>query len=148
VDDPSVFARDQGLGRDAFEPRLTAAALGDLLAGRRGMIKPALTDQELLAGIGNVYADEALFQAQIHPRSRADRLGPDQVAALADAIHHVCDLAIKHRADPSRMPESWLLPHREAGEPCPRCGDTLEETQVSSRTTVFCPSCQKAPEDQ
>lgn len=148
VDDPSLFASEQGLGRDAFEPRLTAEALGDLLSGRRGMIKSALTDQELLAGIGNVYADEALFQAQIHPRARADKLSPDQVAALADAIHHVCDLAIKHGADPSRMPDSWLLPRREAGAACPRCGGTLAETEVSSRTTVFCPSCQKAPEDQ
>jgi formamidopyrimidine-DNA glycosylase len=144
VDDPAAFVRDEHLGRDAFTPRLTADALAALLADRHGMVKPALTDQHRLAGIGNVYADEALFQAGLHPRARADRLDRDQVAALADALHHVCDLAIKHGADPARLPGSWLLPHREAGAACPRCGTPLEEIKVSGRTTVFCPTCQPA----
>lgn len=145
TENPAVFARAHGLGRDAFEPRLPPEVLAVRLRAHSGMVKAVLTDQSVLAGIGNVYADEALFQAGIHPKARADRLDDREVKALARSLHHVCDLAIRHEADPDAMPDGWLLPHRAAGDPCPRCGAELAQTKVSGRTTVFCPKCQPEP---
>ncbi len=105
--------------------------------------KPALTDQSLISGIGNVYADEILFQAGIHPRIKIGDLKEDELINVYKVMHHVLKTAVAADADISKLPDDYLLPHRKQDEKCPRCKGLLETIKISGRTTVFCPSCQK-----
>ncbi len=141
VDDPDAFIRDNKLGPDALG--LTRKAFADLLDGRGGSIKSALMDQSFVAGIGNVYSDEMLFQAKIHPRAKAGGLVASQVSALHRAMGHVLKTAIARKADPERLPASWLLPHRQAGARCPRCGGKIARIAIAGRHAFLCPRCQK-----
>ena len=140
TEDPKVFASAQELGPDAAT--LTLAQFRDLAAQRKGAVKAWLMDQTAMAGIGNVYSDEILFHARIHPESRVDNLDRGTVARLHSAIGQVLRQAIKAKADPRRMPNSFLLPHREAGATCPGCGGTLERIHAAGRSSYFCPQCQ------
>lgn len=142
IDEPAGFVEAEGLCPDALDSRLDRAAFREMLAGRRGMVKSALTGQSLIAGIGNIYGDEMLFQAAIHPKAAARELDEQQANALYRAMRHVLRLAIERQADPERLPRSWLLPHRREGERCPRCGGSIERVKVSRRTGYFCPACQ------
>lgn len=142
VDDPGSFVADQGLGPDALDPAVTQSAFRQLLAGRRGTVKSALMNQRLLAGLGNIYTDEALFQAGIDPRTEPGDLDMSAVDRLYRAMRHVLKVAIDHEADPSRLPRSWLLPYRRAGVGCPRCGGTVERITMAGRSTYFCSRCQ------
>lgn len=139
-DDVSAYLRSQGIGPDALE--MHDNAFRALAAEGRGAVKPLLMNQEKIAGIGNVYADEILFQAGIAPERRADTLDAGQVADLCATMHAVLTRAIELRADPARMPADWLTPHRSGGEACPRCGTSLESRKVGGRTAWVCPRCQ------
>lgn len=142
IDEPAGFVEAEGLGPDALASRLDRAAFREMLGGRRGMVKSALMDQSFIAGIGNVYSDEMLFQAGIYPKAPARELEEAQANALHRAMRHVLRLAIERQAGPERLPRSWLLPHRRAGERCPRCGESVEQVKLSGRTGYFCPGCQ------
>lgn len=148
VDDPDAFIVQQELGIDALDPALTQAAFAALLAGRRGAVKSALMDQSLIAGIGNIYSDEILFQAHVHPRRAANRLTEDEQGRVYAATQGVLKTAIAVGAGSEqfldRLPEDFLLPHREVGGSCPRCGGQLEGLKTSGRTGYFCPTCQPA----
>lgn len=127
------------LGPDAWE--LTRENLGDLLEGRGGGIKSALMDQQLMAGIGNIVADETLWQAGIHPHRAVGELDGDEIGALHAALRHVLEESVFHGHVPRR--ESWLTFVRDVDQPsCPRCGAPIEKGPVASRTTYWCPSCQ------
>lgn len=115
-----------------------ADELSALLEGRRGSVKGALMDQALLAGLGNIYTDEVLFQAGIHPRSPVAALDEDDIERLHRELGDVVRTAIRQRADVAVLPEHWLLPNREDGAPCPRCGGTIRKSKVSGRTTYHC----------
>lgn len=128
------------LGPDAFS--LDRRGFRALLARRRGKVKAALMDQRLLAGIGNLLADEALWRAGIHPARRIEDLGPEERERLFGAIRAVVRTSVE-RFD--RLPRGWLIHVR--GRPdgaCPRCGTPLGRTVVGGRTTYFCPSHQPA----
>lgn len=140
ADDPESFVRNEGLGPDAWT--LDLAGFRAVLAGKRGAVKPALMDQATLAGLGNIYTDEILFQAGIDPRRPVAELTESALEALHATMDRVLHEAVEHRADPERMPEGWLLPHREADAACPRCGSTLQTPKVGGRTTYVCPHCQ------
>lgn len=140
ADDIDAYLRAEGIGPDALD--LDSNALRDLLAGRRGMVKPALMDQAHIAGIGNVYSDEILFQARIRPDREAGALGPADIDALHERMGAVLREAVDAGADPARMPDEWLTPHRGTDDPCPRCGGRLETRRVSGRTAWLCPACQ------
>lgn len=142
VDEPDAFVRDEGLGPDALA--LDADAFGDVL-GTRGGVKTALMRQETLAGIGNIYADEILFQARIHPRVALGDLDADDRRRLHRVLRRVLRRAIERGADPDRLPSSWLLPHREEGASCPRCGGRVDHIEVGGRSTYLCPRCQPQP---
>jgi formamidopyrimidine-DNA glycosylase len=105
--------------------------------------KPALTDQSLISGIGNIYADEILFQAGIHPRKKVSELSDDELVHVYEVMRHVLQTAVAAGADISKLPADFLLPHRKEGNNCPRCKGPLETIKISGRTTFFCPSCQK-----
>ncbi len=142
TDDPDDFIEDEKLGPDALS--LGRKDFTDMLAGRGGTIKGALMDQSFVAGLGNVYSDEMLYQARLHPRTPAKKLGADGAAALHRAMGHVLKTAIARKADPARLPDRWLLPHRAAGAKCPRCGGKIARIAISGRHAFVCPHCQKA----
>jgi len=140
VDNPEAFVEAQDLGPDALGVGLRT--LKQMLRGRRGGLKSALMDQSLIAGIGNIYSDEILFQSGIRPDARASDLSDARMGALHRALRHVLRIAIARQADPDRLPASWLLPHRYRGAKCPRCGASVKQLHVSGRTSYFCPACQ------
>jgi formamidopyrimidine-DNA glycosylase len=140
VDDPQALVESHQLGPDALA--LTREAFRGLAAGRRGAVKAWLMDQASLAGIGNVYSDEILFQARIHPKRQVSALDDDQIERLHDKLQEVLRAAIEARAEPAQMPAHFLLPHRKEGGKCPGCKGSLETVQASGRTAWYCPACQ------
>ncbi|MEX0876110.1 MAG: bifunctional DNA-formamidopyrimidine glycosylase/DNA-(apurinic or apyrimidinic site) lyase [Phycisphaerales bacterium] len=138
------------LGPDGLEIR--AAELGAGLSGTTRSVKAALLDQKLIAGVGNIYADEALFEAGIHPRTRGCDLDHHQVRGLAGAIRAVLARAVDARGstlrdyrDASDRSGSAQLLHRvygRAGKACIVCGGAIESASLAQRTTCWCPVCQ------
>lgn len=148
--DELTATRWSHLGPDALS--LDARTLRRSLAGTRRSIKAALLDQHVVAGIGNIYADEILFAAGIHPQSAVTRLGADRCRRLARCIRHILAAATAHGGSTIRdyvdgqgRPGSFSLRHRVYGratQPCTSCGNRLHQTTEAQRTTVFCPVCQ------
>lgn len=131
------------LGPDAAE--LGRDDLVDLLADRRGGLKSALMDQELVAGIGNIVADETLWRAGLHPRGSVPDLTDEQIDDLHAALQDVLERSVEHGQVPRGT--EWLTRSRDVDEPrCPRCGTDIEHGEVNSRTTYWCPSCQPGPD--
>lgn len=141
--DPAVYVRDKGLGPDAR--LLDADGFAAAVADGHGTIKGRLMDQSRLAGLGNVYTDELLFQAQIHPGTPVETLDSNRLNELYEAMCHVLDKAIEANAQPQRMPDHFLLPNRKPGTPCPRCGTKVVKTKVAGRSGYMCPGCQPEP---
>lgn len=143
------------LARMGPEPLLVpAAALTGRLAGRRSAIKPLLLDQSVLAGVGNIYADEALWRAGIHPLARPDQLTDAQLVAVTGSIQEVLTEAVARRGSSVRTYRSLgergsmqehLNAYGRAGQPCRRCGATMTTLRVGGRGTTVCPRCQTAP---
>ena len=109
------------------------------------MIKSTLMDQSLVAGLGNVYSDEILFQAGVHPRRKADTLDTDELRALYRVMRRVLRVTTDRRADPGEFPRGYLTARREEGAACPCCDDRVETCTVSGRKSYVCPYCQPAP---
>ncbi len=131
---------DLGLGPEPNEPSLTADSLHTALSKRRGPIKPALLDQRLIAGLGNIYAAEALWHARISPRAPASALTRKQLATLLTAIRRVIDRATGARYTDASV--SRLAVYDREGKPCRRCRTPIERTVQAGRSTYFCPTCQ------
>ncbi len=141
------------LGPEPLDDDFTPANFAALLSGRRGKIKPLLLNQRFIAGIGNIYADEAMFAARIHPERRADTLTAEEIECLYGAIRQVLAQGIRNRGTTfsdyldaeGREGENqeYLRVFRRTGQPCPRCGTPIERTVVGGRGTYFCPRCQK-----
>jgi formamidopyrimidine-DNA glycosylase len=149
ADDADAFIAAEQLGPDALDPALDGAAFESALDGRRRDVKSLLMDQSVIAGIGNLYADEILFQARLHPRARTDRLDRVQRRRLFEQIKQVLETAIDCGAGAEqfleRLPQDYLLPQREPGGHCPRCGAGLATLKSGGRTSYFCPQCQPEP---
>ncbi|MEF8787997.1 MAG: DNA-formamidopyrimidine glycosylase family protein [Planctomycetota bacterium] len=138
--DPGGYIERKGLGSDALladEDERYAA-----LKRRRGRLKSVLMNQEALAGIGNLYADEILFQCGLHPLRRLDELSDRQVRRLSEVTGDVLACAVERNADRDLLPGHYLLTARRRSNCCPRCGTDLEDIKVGQRTTYFCPRCQ------
>jgi formamidopyrimidine-DNA glycosylase len=144
VEDPEAFFRARRIGPDALD--LTEADFLDRLGGRRGGVKSALMNQTVMAGIGNVYADEILFQANLHPRTRLSGLDRRHREALYHALRRVLMAAVEAGAGSERfgdrVPNDFLLPHRREGGHCPRCGHAVRRVQAAGRRSYFCARCQ------
>jgi formamidopyrimidine-DNA glycosylase len=145
--DPRAFLAAEGLGPDALDPSFDLAAFERALAGKKRDLKSLLMDQAFVAGIGNIYSDEILFAAGLHPRTRSDRLAAAERRRLFEEMKRVLETAIRCGAGAERLidrlPASFLLPHREKGGLCPRCRGALQTLKFSGRTAYFCPRCQK-----
>jgi formamidopyrimidine-DNA glycosylase len=140
VKDVDEFLKKRGLGPDALDVDL--AQFKNILAKHRGAVKSILLNQKLIAGIGNIYADEILFRVRIHPATQTPALKEKAVAKLFRATRYILEKAIAAKADVDRMPKSWLLPHRDKGGKCPRCGRELKSATIGGRTAWFCSHCQ------
>ncbi len=143
------------LGVEPFDDAFTPELLRALARGRRGPIKSFLLDQHMIAGIGNIYADEALFRTGVHPLRAAGALKPAQYARLRDAILEVLSAGIDARGasiddfrhlDGARGSfQDRFLVHRREGEPCPVCATTIRKLVVGGRGTYVCVRCQPVP---
>jgi formamidopyrimidine-DNA glycosylase len=140
------------LGEEPLLAGFTPARLARRLAGRRAPIKAALLDQRTLAGLGNIYVDEALWRARIHPKRPAGELDANEVRRLHGAIRRVLETAIDRRGSTLRdystprglrgsMQRAFKV-YGRTDEPCDRCGTPIEKTRAGGRGTWYCPHCQ------
>ena len=141
------------VGREPLERSFTTKRLAETLAGRRTPVKAAILDQRRLAGVGNIYADEALWRARIHPQRPAGELDPDELKALHRGIRTALKAGIERQGATLRdyrtpdggsgtMQDEFKVYGRE-GEPCDRCGTPIEKIRAAGRGTWYCPNCQR-----
>lgn len=142
TDDRARFVQEKELGPDPLANGLDEDAFVERLMGRRGMIKSALMDQSLLAGLGNVYSDEILYQAEMFPRREVSELDDHDLRRLYGAMMDVIRTAVARQAKPEEYPDDYLIGHREPGAACPRCGGEVAPIDVGGRTGYYCPACQ------
>ncbi|WP_422750071.1 zinc finger domain-containing protein [Mycobacterium sp. WMMD1722] len=133
------------LGPDALD--LTAEDLGRILATESGRLKNVITDQKVIAGIGNAYSDEILHVARLSPFATAGKLTDAQLASLHDAMISVLTDAVsrsvgQQAATLKGEKRSGLRVHARAGLPCPVCGDTVREISFADKSFQYCPTCQ------
>jgi formamidopyrimidine-DNA glycosylase len=145
VDDPEQVPGIAALGPDALD--LTAADLAGLLAGNSGRIKSVITDQKVIAGIGNAYSDEILHVAKISPFATAGKLTSEQLTTLYDAMISVLTDAVNRSVGQGAAmlkgeKRSGLRVHARTGLPCPVCGDTVREVSFADKSFQYCPTCQ------
>ncbi len=138
---PDAYIEEHDLGPDPLQ--MSLASFRGRIAKRRGAAKALLMSQDFIAGIGNLYADETLYQTDIHPRRPVDRLSDAEVRAVYNAMRRILREVIRVREKDGDWPNRYLSMHREEGERCPKCGGTIQRTVVMSRTTYFCGKHQK-----
>jgi len=141
--DPNQVKSLRELGPEPLDPEFTAGRFAGMLKERKRTLKPLLMDQSFIAGIGNLYADEILFQAGLRPDRRASELSAEESARLHASMRQVLEEAVAAGADPKSFPKGWLTPNREEGGDCPRCGFPLVRASFSKRAATFCRRCQK-----
>ena len=141
IKDVDEFLQERRLGPDALYVSLSQFKA--IIGKHRGAMKAVLLNQQLIAGIGNLYADEILFRARMHPATEAARLSDKDLRRLFRATRYVLEKAIALKTDFNRLPKSWLLPHRGKHGTCPRCGRELKLSSIGGRTTWFCSHCQQ-----
>jgi formamidopyrimidine-DNA glycosylase len=143
---------EERVGREPLSRSFTPRRLSESLAGRRAPVKAVLLDQRRLAGVGNIYADEALWRAGIHPLRPAGDLGDDEIQALHKGIRGALRAGIARQGatlrtyrapdgSRGRMQDEFKVYGRE-GEPCERCGTPIEKIRAGGRGTWYCPACQ------
>ena len=141
------------LGPEPLAPDFTAEAMAQRLSNRSAPIKAVLCDQTVLAGVGNMYADEALFVAGIHPLKRANSLSKEEVLRLHRAVRQVLEEAIassgastrdyrRPSGEPGSAQYAFQVAHR-GGQPCPVCSTLIQRIPIRNRGTYFCPRCQE-----
>ena len=135
------YLQTRGVGPDALE--ISLSEFKAVVGKHRGAVKAILLNQQLIAGIGNLYADEILFRAHMHPARKAATLSDEDLRRLFRATRYVLGKAIALKTDFNRLPKSWLLTHRDKRGKCPRCGRTLKSATIGGRTSWFCAHCQK-----
>ncbi|TDX59032.1 DNA-formamidopyrimidine glycosylase [Orenia marismortui] len=156
VDDLNEAGSLTKLGPEPLSDEFTLEKFKEMLSTRRGKIKPLLLNQKFLAGLGNIYVDEALFLSKIHPLRTADTITEKESSNLYHAIRKVLSDGIEHRgttkwdyvdaSGESGSHQNYLMVYDKAGEECSECGTKLEKIKVGGRGTYFCPNCQEQGE--
>jgi formamidopyrimidine-DNA glycosylase len=155
LDAAGLAALDASLGPEPLDAAFDAAALAARLSRRHAALKPLLLDQTVLAGLGNIYVDESLWLARLHPLRRASSLHDADYAALHAAIREVLTRAIANKGSTLRnyrdgygqagTNQDYFNVYHCERQPCPRCATPIERTVVHQRSTHFCPTCQPRP---
>ncbi len=152
IDDADLEKRFERLGVEPLSAAFTPESLGAMAVGRTAPLKSFLLDQSHIAGVGNIYADEALFRARLHPLSPAGSMRPEHLSALRDAVVAALEAGMEWggasiddyrdaRGEKGSMQDEFLV-HTREGEPCPCCGGSIVRIVVAGRSTYYCPSCQ------
>jgi formamidopyrimidine-DNA glycosylase len=137
-----------GLGPEPLDAAFSAEGLYARLQATRRQLKPLLLDQRFIAGLGNIYTDEALHYARLHPLTRANQVGPEQAAVLWAGIRSVLQEAIQRHGTSIDWVyrggdyQRYLRAYGRTGQPCPTCGTSIERLVVGQRGTHICPACQ------
>lgn len=137
-----------GLGPEPLDDSFTAQELYQRLADRHRLLKPLLLDQSFLAGLGNIYADEALNLARLHPLAQSDSLTFEQAERLWQSIRQILQEGIRRNGASIDWVyrggdfQNYFRVYQRTGEPCPRCGTPVQRITIGQRGTHFCPSCQ------
>lgn len=139
ADDRSKFIADKKLGPDVLADDFDFNAFLEIVSQKKGSVKSILMNQHTLAGIGNLYADEILFQSHINPSRRINELSKARKKRLFDAIKPVLLTAIENKTEWRKLPKSFLLKDRGKEGKCPLCKSRLKRETVAGRTTYFCP---------
>jgi formamidopyrimidine-DNA glycosylase len=151
-EDVDAYLTKLRLGPDVLPPHFTYDLLRERMARRTtGKIKPILLDQSVVAGLGNIYVDESLWQAKVHPERTAQSLTDEELERIYQGISQTMEVAVPMGG--ARILRSKALPelgefpfvHGREGLPCQRCGTTIIKTTVNNRGTYLCPTCQPAP---
>jgi formamidopyrimidine-DNA glycosylase len=135
------FINEKKLGPDALE--IDFKTFKEIFEKRKGAIKSALMDQHIIAGIGNIYSDEILFQACIHPKVPSNKLDSTQIERIFKVMKNVLKTSVNKRIMNEGLPDSFIIPHRRKNGKCPNSDIDLKTVKVSSRTAYYCPECQK-----
>jgi formamidopyrimidine-DNA glycosylase len=153
LDADGLAALDAAHGLEPLSDAFTPAALAERLRKRRARLKPLLLDQRVIAGIGNIYADEALWLAQLHPLRVSDSLNDGEIARLHSGIRLALLQGLEHGGSTLRdyrdsygqsgANQEHFNVYDQAGTPCPRCGTTIARTVIGQRGTHLCPFCQR-----
>jgi formamidopyrimidine-DNA glycosylase len=139
------------LGPEPFDPELTDRAFYERLQVTHRQLKPLLMDQSFLAGMGNIYTDEALNLARLHPLTLSNQVTSAQSSSLLDSIRKVLEAGIQtHGASIDWVYrggdfQNYFRVYQRTGSPCPECGEQVEKITVGQRGTHYCPNCQKLP---
>jgi formamidopyrimidine-DNA glycosylase len=154
LDERELEARLSALGPEPLEEGFAVEYLRETLGGRRAQIKPLILDQKVVAGVGNIYADEILFDARLHPRRKANTLSEAEWRALYEAIRENLAAGVEHRGTTVRLyrdvlnrpgeHQNYLRVFEKHGEPCPDgCEGEVVQEKVGGRPTHYCPACQR-----
>jgi formamidopyrimidine-DNA glycosylase len=136
------------LGPEPFDAQLTPERFHAMLTGRKRQLKPLLLDQTFMAGLGNIYSDEALFRARLHPLQSSDSLKPSESECLLKAIRDTLEEGIHRQGSSIDWVyrggdfQNYFNVYQRTGQACPRCGTPIERIVVGQRGTHFCPNCQ------
>jgi formamidopyrimidine-DNA glycosylase len=143
----ATFIKRQRIGVEPLTRRFTARGFATRLRRRSIPLKTTIMDQSVIGGVGNIYADESLWRAKLHPKRVASSLSDAEITKLHRAIRAVLDYAVREGA--AFVPHGKAISDREfpychgrAGSPCPRCGTVIQKDYVGGRGTHFCPKCQ------
>ncbi|HSY50205.1 MAG TPA: DNA-formamidopyrimidine glycosylase family protein [Thermoanaerobaculia bacterium] len=141
--DPEAFIAEHRLGPDPLDASFRLPVFRRIVSGRRGAVKSLLMSQDIIAGMGNLYVDETLYRASIHPRRPVDRLSAAEVKAIFTGMRNILKEAIAFKSRGGDYPGRYLVQHREEGDRCPLCGGTIQRSIVFGRTTYFCGTHQR-----
>ena len=136
------FIQEYKLGPDALSENLSVNDCAERLANHRGMLKSALMNQSIIAGIGNEWSDEILFQCHMHPKVAIKDLGSDDLSELCRTGRRVLRTGSAANRNGRPLPYQYLGAHRHGDGLCPKCKSKLATVKVSSRTAYYCPQCQ------
>lgn len=153
LDKEELEARLASLGPEPLDREFSAAYLRKALSSRRAQMKPLLLDQKVVSGIGNIYVDEILYDARLHPRRKANTLEDGEWEALYAAIRSNLEAGVAHRGTTVRLyrdvlnrsgeHQNYLRVFEKHGKPCPGCEGRVVREKVGGRPTHYCPSCQR-----
>jgi formamidopyrimidine-DNA glycosylase len=141
TDNEERYIEEKNLGIDA--QNLDLNTFKDILKSRKGMIKSALMNQHIISGIGNIFADEILFQSGIHPKMKIKDLSNNKLNDMYNNLDEILNVAINVKSDVDELPNNYIIPNREKNGICPKGGEKLRTIKVNGRTTYFCPIHQK-----
>ncbi len=135
------IAKTKKLGVDAM--KMTFGEFKKSLEKRTAVAKSALMNQNIIAGIGNIYSDEILFQAKVHPKTNINEVSDSKLREIFEIIKKVLKVGIEKRGILKTYPNHFIISHRKENEACPECGGKIERLKISQRHGFFCPNCQK-----